>query len=69
LLDEIGAFGAAQPLVEDAPDGDYLSLWDLTGAVGDRAFHLSIKFSCPGEIWSPLGQRLRNALMELRIKR
>jgi hypothetical protein len=68
LLEEIGAFGAAQPLVEDAPDGDYLSVWDLTGAVGERAFHLSVKFSCPGEIWSPLGHRLRDALMELRIR-
>jgi hypothetical protein len=67
LLDEIGAFGAAQPLVQDAPDGDYLSVWDLTGVVGERPFHLSVKFSCPGEIWSPLGHRLRDALMELRI--
>jgi hypothetical protein len=55
--------------VADAPDGEYLSVWDLTGVVGDRAFHLSVKFSCPGEIWSPLGHRLRDALMELRIKR
>jgi len=69
LLEDIGAFGAPQPLVEDAPDGDYLSVWDLTGVVGERAFHRTIKFSCPGEIWSPLGHRLRDSLMELRIKR
>jgi len=69
LLEEIGAFGAPQPLVEDAADGDYLSVWDLTGAVGDRAFHLSVKFSCPGEIWSLLGHRLRDALIELRTQR
>ena len=68
LLHDIGAFGTPQPLVEDRPDADYLSVWDLTGAVGDHAFHISIKFGCPGECWLPLGRRLRDALMELRVK-
>lgn len=68
LLQDIGAFGAPQPLVEDPADADYLSVWDLTGAVGTRAFHMSIKFGCPGETWLPLGRRLRDALMELRVR-
>ena len=53
-------------LVEYAVDGDYLVVWDLTGVVQDRPFHLSLKYTCPGERWTALGKRLRDTLIALR---
>jgi len=67
LLEEAGAFSIPKQLVQGAPDGDYLEVWDLTGIFRDRPFGLSLKFTWPGEQWSPLGQRLRSALMALRF--
>jgi hypothetical protein len=69
LLEDIGAFDSQKPLVADAPDGAYLTVWDLTGVLLDRPFHLSLKFTRPGERWTPLGQRLRTALIALREER
>ena len=66
LLEEAGVFTESKPLVEDAADGDYLAVWDLTGIVRARAFHISLKFTCPGERWTPLGQKVEAALYALR---
>jgi hypothetical protein len=65
LLDDVGAFGAPAHLVDDAADGDYRVVWALTGVSGDRPFHLEVAFTCPGERWTPLGMRLRDALRAL----
>jgi hypothetical protein len=69
LLEDVGAFGSQRPLIADGPDGAYLTVWDLTGVVLDRTFHLSLKFTRPGERWTPLGERLRTALIALREER
>jgi len=65
-LEETGAFGEVKPLVENGPPGDYLVVWDITGAIGDRAFHFSVEFTTPGERWTPIGERFQRALAALR---
>ncbi len=65
LLEQIGAFGQLQPLVSGSAEGPYFSLWDLTGVLHGRAFHFSLRFTCPGEQWTPLGRRLADALRAL----
>jgi len=66
LLDEAGAFGDPAPLVEDTGPGDYLLVWELTGVVHDRPFHLAVQVMAPGSQWTPLGQRLSDSIMSLR---
>jgi hypothetical protein len=65
LLDEVGAFGMPAHLVDDAVDGDYQVVWEVTGVVGDRPYHLGLSFTCPGEHWTPLGRRFKEALFAL----
>jgi hypothetical protein len=62
LLRECGAFGEPAPIVTDAVDGDYRVVWDLTGVSNDEPFHLCVNYILPGERWTPLGIRLRDAL-------
>jgi len=69
ILEDVGAFGSQKPLIADGPDGAYLTVWDLTGVLLDRSFHLSLTFTRPGERWTPLGERLRTALIALREER
>jgi hypothetical protein len=66
MLEEVGAFGELKPLVENGRGGDYLVVWDITGVVGDRAFHFSVEFTAPGERWTPIGERFRQVLAALR---
>jgi hypothetical protein len=66
LLHEVGVFDKPKQLVEDSGDGDYLSVWDLTGVLDDRVFHMSLSFRSPGHKWNTLGQQLKNALFETR---
>jgi hypothetical protein len=66
LLDEAGAFGNPQPLVDDAAHAPYVSVWQLTGVARGRPFHLRLRFTTPGERWTPLGRRLADALHALR---
>jgi hypothetical protein len=71
LLDEACAFSNTplsdeRALVQPSADGDYLCVEDVTGVLGDRPFHLSIKYLVPGSVWSPLGERLRSALIAMR---
>lgn len=64
LLEEAGAFGQAAALVANsAAEGDYLEVWELSGALRDRPFHLTVHHTIPGE-WPPLslGRRLSNCL-------
>jgi hypothetical protein len=66
LLERAGAFGDPQRLVDDADDGPYVRVWQLTGVTGDQPFHLRLRFTTPGEHWTPLGRRLADALHALR---
>ena len=69
LLEEAGAFGESAPLLANgAAEGDYLEVWELSGALHDRPFHLTIQRTIPGE-WPPLslGQRLSDCLYSLPV--
>lgn len=66
LLHEVGAFDEPKQLVQDSQDGDYLCVWDLTGVLDDRAFHISVSFRSPGQKFNTLGEQLRKALFEIR---
>lgn len=65
LLEEAGAFGEPVPLVGDVAAGDYLMVWELTGAVRDRPFRLAVERTVPGSQWTALGQRLADSLHSL----
>jgi hypothetical protein len=65
LLEEAGAFGEPAPLVVGDAPGDYLVVWELTGALRDRPFRLSVQHKQPGCQWTPLGQRLSDSLHSL----
>jgi hypothetical protein len=66
ILEEVGAFGELKPLVENSQDGDYLVVWDLTGVFGQRTFHFSVEWTCPGERWTLIGERFREVMVALR---
>jgi len=64
LLEEAGAFGQPAPrLAEDTAEGDYLEVWELTGALHDRPFRLAVQRAVPGQ-WPSLtlGRRLSDSL-------
>jgi hypothetical protein len=66
LLEQAGAFGEPVPLVENTGSGDYLLVWELTGVLHDRPFHLAVQLTAPGFQWTPLGQRLSESIGALR---
>ena len=68
LLEEAGAFGEPAPLlVEEIAEGDYLDVWELTGALHDRPFRLVVQRTGPPFQWPPLtlGRRLSDSLWSL----
>lgn len=65
LLEAAGAFGEPVPLVEDNAAGDYLVVWELTGALRDRPFRLAVQHKQPGCQWTAVGQRLADSLRSL----
>ncbi len=62
ILEEIGAYDKLQPVVTNTVEGDYLMVWDITGVEGSRAFSISLKWTTPGEQWTPLGERFREIM-------
>jgi hypothetical protein len=66
VLEDIGAFDNLKPLVANAAEGDYRSVWDLTGVDGDRTFRFSLTWTTPGEQWTALGERFREIMGLLR---
>jgi hypothetical protein len=67
LFEEAGAFGQPAPLLANSvEEGDYLEVWELSGALFDRPFHLTVQCTIPGE-WPALslGQRLSDCLYSL----
>ena len=68
LLEEAGAFGEPVTILpEDAAVGDYLGVVELTGALHDRPFHLSLQWTGPPFEWpaQSLGRRLSDCLTSL----
>jgi hypothetical protein len=66
ILEEVGAFGELQPLVQNRHGGVYLVLWDITAVVGDHTCHFSVEFTTPGERWTPIGKRFQEVMAALR---
>jgi hypothetical protein len=71
LLEELGSLEDISTLVVSNPlgaypEGVYRCVWDLTGTIGNCPFHISINYCTPGEIWTPLGQRLCRVLFDVK---
>jgi hypothetical protein len=66
MLEEADAYGSPKQLAISTEEGDYLTVWDLTGVMQSRPFHLSIRFTSPGQQLSDLGRRLNAALSRLK---
>jgi len=62
----LAAVEASGPLVTEQGDGAYVTVDTLSGVDEGRPFHLELVSTESNSAWTPLGERVRDALVALR---